>query len=84
MSAALDKEKKLKQKTDKKTKEAQNKSKELTDKEKEERDKVIDNLLERTRTLVDGEESTKAQVTIIQCLLHNACKCIHLKSQMLG
>lgn len=39
-----------------KTDKIDGKLKDLTEKEKMERDKVIDNLLERTRTLVDGSD----------------------------
>jgi len=32
------------------------KKKKVSEKEKQERDKVIDNLLERTKTLIDGQQ----------------------------
>lgn len=49
----------MKQKTEKKAKDTGKESSTLTEKEKEEREKVIDNLLERTRTLLDEEGAPK-------------------------
>jgi len=72
MSASQAKDTKLKQRIEKKTKDTGKEPK--TDIEKEDREKVIDNLLERTKTLMEDGSSTKVTQFFVYLLLfiHNS------------